>query len=353
MNAVSAVQVEEDSLETLIGALGAREGEQWALRNIKTTICIDEIIKDIANGMAVGVSDGSFKDEGGTAAWIIENEAGTQRIMGTVEVPGYGSDQSAYRSELVGIYAMIVIVEKIKEMWTLTGGCILIGCDGKVALDQALNIKDNMTSYQQQQFDMISGIQGYIQVSTIEYLPFHIKGHQDSKKKMEDLSRLELLNVEVDWMVKDYRAEKYDNDIVKQRRYYKYVMPMRMWKISFMGTRVINKVVPFLRESIEGGKAAEYWVTNKHRFTKESFFLVDWETNKKAMGSVNLSRRHWVTKFKSGFCGTGRMMKIWRQRVIDNYTRYGAANEDTPNILQCTSASAQTVGNKAMQKLED
>jgi len=68
MNAVSAVQVEEASLEKLIGALGAREGEQWALRNMKVTICIDEIIKDIANVMAVGVSDGYFEDEGGTAA---------------------------------------------------------------------------------------------------------------------------------------------------------------------------------------------------------------------------------------------------------------------------------------------
>jgi len=35
MNAVSAVKVEEASLETLIGVLGAREGEQWELRNIK------------------------------------------------------------------------------------------------------------------------------------------------------------------------------------------------------------------------------------------------------------------------------------------------------------------------------
>jgi len=125
--------------------------------------------------MAAGVSDGSFKDEGGMAARIIKNEAGTQCIMGTVKVPGYGLDQSIYRSELAGIYAMVVIVENIKEMWTLTGGGILNGCDGKAAPDQALNIKNNMRSCQQQQFDMISGIQGYVRDSKIEYLPFHIK----------------------------------------------------------------------------------------------------------------------------------------------------------------------------------
>jgi len=106
--------------------------------------------------------------------------------------------KSIYKSTLAGIYAMIVIVEKIKEMWTVIGRGVLIGCDGKAALDQSLNIKDNMTSCQQQQFDMISGIQGYVIASKIEYLPFYIKGDQDSKKKLVDLSRLELLNVEVD-----------------------------------------------------------------------------------------------------------------------------------------------------------
>ena len=150
-------------------------------KNIKTTVCIDDIVADIANGKSVGVSDGSFKDEGGTAAWIIENEAGTQRIMGTVEVPGHGSDQSAYRSELAGIYAIVLVVEVIKDIWSISSGGILIGCDGKAALDQALNIKENTTACQQQQFDIISGIQGYVRASTVEYLPFHIKGHQDNK----------------------------------------------------------------------------------------------------------------------------------------------------------------------------
>ena len=352
MVVVNNAQVEPASLETLIRELDTKIGEQWALKNMKTTVCIDDIVADIKNGKAVGVSDGSFKDEGGTAAWIIENEAGTQRIMGTVEVPGHGSDQSAYRSELAGIYAMVLVVEVIKDIWSISGGGILIGCDGKAALDQALNIKENKTACQQQQFDIISGIQGYVRASTVEYLPFHIKGHQDNKKKLKDLSRLELLNVEVDWMAKDYWAEKYDNDIVTQRKYFKYAMPMGMWKISFMGTRVINKLVPFLRESIEGGKAADYWVINKSRFTKESFFLVDWEANKKAMKSVKLSRRNWVTKFESGFCGTGRMLKIWKQRVIDNCPRCGAPNETTTHILQCTSESAQSTGKEAVIQLE-
>ena len=270
---VEAIHKDEiASLERLMEVLSLREGEQWALHNLKTTECIDDIVMDISTGKAVGVSDGSFKDEAGTAAWIIENELETQRIMGTVVVPGYGSDQSAYRSEIAGLYATALVVEIIKEVWGLTKGGILMGCDGIEALNQSLNIQKNMTVCHQQQFDILSGIQGYVRTSNIEYLPFHVKGHQDSKKKLKDFNRLELMNVEVDLYAKDFWARKYAPALIKQRKYLKYKLPMGMWNISFMGTRVINNLVPFLRESIEGGKAAEYWVNKRKIFNKDSFF---------------------------------------------------------------------------------
>ena len=82
--------------------------------------------------------------------------------MGSTLVPGYGSDQSAYRSEISGIYAMVLIVEMIKEVWGLQQGGILLGCDGKEALYQSLLIKNRMTVCHQQQFDLLSGIQGYV-----------------------------------------------------------------------------------------------------------------------------------------------------------------------------------------------
>ena len=345
--------VEEASLQKLMSVLKLRKGEQWALNNMQTTVCIDEIVRDIADGKAVGVSDGSFKDEGGTAAWIIENELGTQRIMGVALVPGYGSDQSAYRSEIAGIYAMVVIVEMIKEVWGLTKGGILIGCDGQEALKQSLHINNRMTVCHQQQFDLLSGIQGYVRASAIEYLPLHIKGHQDTKRKGGNLTRLEILNVEVDWYAKDFWADRYVSSIQMQRKYFAYHLPLGMWKISFMGTRIVNELADCLRESIEGGKAVEYWVHHKKRFSKNSFFQVDWAANKVAMTTVGLARKHWVTKFASGMCGTGRMMKIWNQRLIDNCPRCGMANEDTTHILKCPSASARKVWKQSILSLDE
>ena len=65
-------------------------------------------------------------------------------------VPGYASDQSAYRSDIAGLYAMVLVVEMIKEVWGLTKTGILLGCDGKDALNQSINIEQTMTVCQQQ-----------------------------------------------------------------------------------------------------------------------------------------------------------------------------------------------------------
>ena len=83
---------------------------------------IDEILDDITNGTTVGVSDDLFKDSFGTATWIIENERGTQWIMGNILVTGFFSYRSAYRSDIVGIYVMVMVMEEIKYIWGVIRG---------------------------------------------------------------------------------------------------------------------------------------------------------------------------------------------------------------------------------------
>ena len=55
----------------------------------------------------MGVSDGSFKDQFGTACWILKpKEQAGGSIWCPCVVPGGGESQSAYRSELAGLYGM-------------------------------------------------------------------------------------------------------------------------------------------------------------------------------------------------------------------------------------------------------
>ena len=52
-------------------------------------------------------------------------------------------------------------------------------------------------------------------------------------------------------------------------------------------------------------------------------------------------------------CGSGKMMKIWKQMLVDNYPRCEVANETPTHILKLKSTVACEVSAKSMAKLED
>ncbi len=66
----------------------------------------------IRNCTAVAVSDGSFKEGYGTAAWVIEGETEDSQLLGRIIAPGGQHNQSPYRSELTGILAAIIMIKK-------------------------------------------------------------------------------------------------------------------------------------------------------------------------------------------------------------------------------------------------
>ena len=114
--------VDIPSTERLQQAMDDSEEGKWALRDVLASDDIDEIIADIIKGTAIGVSDGSFKDQFGTASWVIENAKGTQRITGNVLIPGHHTDHSAYRSEIGGLYGLVLMTELIKQVWGIKEG---------------------------------------------------------------------------------------------------------------------------------------------------------------------------------------------------------------------------------------
>ncbi len=54
-------------------------------------------------------------------------------------VPGTAKDQSAYRSELAGLYCILLGAKQLCEFFNITQGSIELGCDGQSALDKAFN----------------------------------------------------------------------------------------------------------------------------------------------------------------------------------------------------------------------
>ena len=99
---------------------------------------------------------------------------------------------------------MVMVIGLIKELWDLKEGTVTLRCDGINTLHQALEFKYNPTSASQHQFDLLSGIQGYILYGTISYTPKYVKWHQDDILDINKLNRWALLNIEVDFWAKEF-----------------------------------------------------------------------------------------------------------------------------------------------------
>jgi hypothetical protein len=72
-------------------------------------IGVVEVIQTGATASVFTVSDGSYKNTYGAAAWTIGTEERDGLLAGKVICPGGPDDQSSYRSELTGLYAMMTV----------------------------------------------------------------------------------------------------------------------------------------------------------------------------------------------------------------------------------------------------
>ncbi|CAJ1941753.1 unnamed protein product, partial [Cylindrotheca closterium] len=155
------------------------------------------------------ISDGSFKNELGTAAvQILVKHGGCHRIIIRCQTPGLPQDQSPYRSELIGLLAGIMAVDWLLEQWfpnISIGPKVRIACDGLSAIEMAF--EDRPLSPTDAQFDLVSSIWEAILRSLVDWAPQHVYGHLDKSNLFDELSWWEKRNLEVDGMAVEYRKE--------------------------------------------------------------------------------------------------------------------------------------------------
>jgi hypothetical protein len=111
--------------------------DQWAITEITMTDEGKGIAQAIKNGTAIAVSDGSYKDGKGTAAFILEisdNFNEKDRMVGVNSIPGETEDQSSYRSKIGGVSGIVETVGILCSLHTIQAGAIEVGLDGEQAM---------------------------------------------------------------------------------------------------------------------------------------------------------------------------------------------------------------------------
>jgi len=129
----------------------------WCFHNLSIADDGSLFITALAEGDAIAVSDGSFKDTYGTATWVLEGNESAGRISGRVVCPDGASDQSSYCSELCGVYAVLTVVNNLCNYFQVKEDAITIGCDGLSALNSAFDSGDD-ANLEKPDFDIIAAI---------------------------------------------------------------------------------------------------------------------------------------------------------------------------------------------------
>jgi predicted RNA-binding Zn-ribbon protein involved in translation (DUF1610 family) len=286
------------------------------------------------------VSDGSFKEQHGTAAWMIIVSPSCV-IQGRCITPGTPEIQSAYRSELAGLYGIAYYVYYLERKHGVSGK-ITVACDGISALNQVSKNYDFINP-NLPQFDLIMAIRSVVAETTWAWTWKHVKGHQDDTRANSELDQWSKWNIQMDAEAKRYWLETKHQSIYPNI----YGEP---WCTIIQGKKVTSQFREMLREVCTLPAAMEYW-DRKNRFGNKNTAAIDWDIMGVAMSAMPLHRQHWISKTISGFCSTGVMMKRRKERQTDECPRCGES-EDVEHIWRC-QYDTQEIWSKSMTNLKE
>jgi len=151
------IKTQEDTLATwqeYINQLPAKH--KGIFQHLKLKEDRQPILQAISSRHVVAVSDGSFKESQGMAAWVFYDDRDPKTALGegVITTPGAMQAQGLYQSELAGIYKIVSTVNTLLNFHRQEHGVILIVCDGESTLNKSM--KPWASNPLNKQFDIIS-----------------------------------------------------------------------------------------------------------------------------------------------------------------------------------------------------
>jgi len=169
---------------------------QWGL-SVQQSGGQKTLLHALSHGHGYAVSDGSYKDERGAAAWIIEGSTSALRLIGQIYTPGHSTDHSSFCSKLTGIVGILYTL----TFWppTLIKPTFRLTCNGLSIINRLSNVKPIKPT--KPHADLLIAAHNLISTSMYEIKLVFVRGHQDNGIPTV-LTRDAWLNVEADWLAK-------------------------------------------------------------------------------------------------------------------------------------------------------
>ena len=329
--------------EAFLSYLHSEPDHNWTAEDIHLSPSIDNLLYDFTQGNTLSVSDGSYSPEHNTGGmeWKIVSQCGTEYIQAGGIIPG--TQHSAYRSELGGLYGRSIAHYALWQIKPATQP-LVIACDGLGALKRSLAFNPNKQTTSCDHYDMISAIMGYWNKMNRFQYPIHVRGHQDATH--HSLTRTEKINVEMDSGAKA-RVKEY---ISKEPHPRKATFPTGLPRISINNTFIDSFLHRSLHEQSTTSALRTYW-TQKCHLPPEAINQIDWETFGKAFKSTTRHRKQFIIKWISGHGAFGKMMEHRKARHLNHCPRCKTTPETPYHCLTCRGQHAPALFKSKLNSL--
>ena len=137
------------------------------------------------------------------AAWAIKDPTTQHVVSGRVRTSGTEEDVNAYRSELQGVYTLLLAISMLCKSHTIRSGSIRVACDNdkciELARDPHLDV--NVNSFEHA--DLIRAIRATTASLPLQVTFVKVKGHKDDDLPSTALTPMERLNCAMDHDAKE------------------------------------------------------------------------------------------------------------------------------------------------------
>ncbi len=320
-----------------IESIGHRDTleDGWCSYVVAYPTSMQDILEGIRDGTAIAVTDGSFKDGLGTAAFTIKPTLDSPvdaayRLVNCT--PGQSEDIDAYRSELGGIYGIINTINELCTSNQITQGSVTIACDCLSAISNLSKTYEPGPG--QPHHDLLSHIRYLIRSSPVSWTFRHVRGHQDDHSPYLQLDPWEKLNVDMDGLAKSYWET-----LSNQPTPIVHVSPYPgQWSLHQGSYRFPSWTTKRATQFYYRAKSALFWNTRLHQ--PDSFASYDWRASALAFRRLPTHQRLWIPKWLCSVLPIGRNLQRWGIPDQLFCPRCGIDELHRFHVLQCDHVEA-------------
>jgi hypothetical protein len=298
--------------------------EWWGVV-VTSTLPLQALVQAIRHGSAIAITDGSYKDGLGTAAFTFRVSPTDSRALTFAHMtPGMTQDLTPFRAEAGGLYGIAMFLSRLHQIHDLSGGTITVACDCKGALDKAMATSSPRPK--DPDFDIYMELYHLKYNTPVTWNAKWVRGHQDESVPVTELDPWALLNIDMDRKAKDHWQR------LDLNRPAPFSLPTNngIWSVWIHGQRITRWDSKTSDDLYFNAEARKHWATKY-----VSFHEMDFDAIRMAYRSLTLYYQLRVPKWIGRRLPVGSHTAHWKESNSPHCPRCNHPNETHLHIVRC------------------